>query len=175
MHFSWWGAWAAGYVAVLIFVGVRAALGRGRERDATFCSGRFLFAFTMMYAAAAVVATLLGGRNIPVAVLFLIAALAIATWLSRAHALVVGEAAARTTETTAGCARRLCLTGERTVAGYRFALPGGALVVRLRAVGALATLISLHAKPPHRKAELFAKLIAKQYRGPLPVIRIRMR
>jgi len=121
------------------------------------------------------VATLLTARNISVAALSWIAALLVASWMTRPHAIAFGEAGVRTAETMALCAGRLCLTGERTADGYRFELPGGALDVRLRAAGGLATLITLRAEPPHRKSELFEKLVRKQYRGALPVIRIRLR
>jgi hypothetical protein len=167
----WWGLWAGGYLGVLMFVVVRAALGR----EATLVSGRFLFAFTVVYAAAALVASLVTGSSISVIALAWIAGLAIAAWLSRAHALAFGELEARTAEVLVECGRRVCLTGELTAGGYRFPLPGGALDVRLRAVGRGVTLITFRAAPGHRKAQLFEKLVAKQYRRPLPVIRVRQR
>jgi len=110
-----------------------------------------------------------------VAVLIAIAALLAATWLLRAQALIVGESAAQSHDKIQECAQRLCLTGQPAAPRYRYAIPGGALTVTLRSVGSRARVITIRAKPAHRKADLFGKLIAKQYRGPLPHIRIRMR
>ncbi|MGQ0641993.1 MAG: hypothetical protein ACT4P6_14680 [Gemmatimonadaceae bacterium] len=171
MPLTWWGWWAIGYVGLLIFVATRATVGR----EATFCSGQFLFRFTVVYAVFALLAALLTRRSIPVSVLVVLLGLIVATWLLRGRALIVGETRLRTSEKIGECARRLCLTADRTVAAHRFVLPGGALDVHLRSVPGLATLMTLRAQPPHRKAELFSKLMAKQYRSPLPVLRIRMR
>jgi hypothetical protein len=103
--------------------------------EATRLSGRFLFVLTSLWAAAALAAALLTGRSISIISLASMGAVATVAWLVRGHALVFGETGERTAETAAECARRLCLAGERTADGYTFVLPGGALHVRLRAVG----------------------------------------
>ena len=163
-----WEAWIAGYFLLLLLLVLRAMAG-----DATRLSGRFLFVFTSSWTVAALLAALLT-RSVSVVPPVLLAVLSAGSWLMRGHALVFGETLEGTAETAADCARRLCLVGERTADGYRFVLPGGALHLRLRRVAAGTTWISQDASPSHRKAELFAQLLAKRYRGAFPVIRIRM-
>jgi hypothetical protein len=166
----WWAVWTAGYFVLLVLVLMRGLA----ASEATRVSGRFLFVLTALWAAAALTAAVLTGRSISIISLASIGALTTAAWLLRGHAVVFGETREGTVGTAAECGRRLCLAGERTADGYTFVLSGGALHVRLRAIGS-ATWISQRASPPHRKAELFAQLLAKRYRGPLPVIRIRLK
>ncbi len=74
-----------------------------------------------------------------------------------------------------GCARRVCAQCEQIEDGYRVPFTGCELRVRVRRIGARSTLLTFHTPSRHRKAELLQTLLAKQYDGALPKVRIPMR
>lgn len=76
------------------------------------------------------------------------------------------------------CFGRVCAQYERTDAGFVMSVPGGGLHVGLHALASSRmTVLSFRARPSrtrHKKGDLFQRLLVKQYRGVLPVIRIQM-
>jgi len=161
----WSGAWLAVCVATL---GVLLA-----RRAPTLWRGRSLLSWTIGLAVVAAAATLIRDDEGLAALLTAMAALVLVAWSLRRHVLISGNDLAELGRTIEGSARRVNLSPCATPGGVVLPLPVGELRVTIRPIGPRLTLLSSRAVPPHRKAELFVRLLAKQYRGVLPTLVIR--
>lgn len=158
--------WAAAYAGILLVAAAVVLL----RREPTAVRGDWFFLFTAAFVLVALVASLPRGIELPV--LLGAAVLLGAGWLARSHWLVVGADVPTVTATVEECAARLCAAAGRAGRRCTVTVPSGEVSMRLTAATPRATLVSFGRMPVHRKAELFRKLFAKQYRRVLPTIRI---
>ena len=95
----------------------------------------------------------------------------LAGWLLRSRWWVVGAEPDVVAATIEECASRLCAPSERGPGECRVTVPGGALHLRI-VPARRSTMIVFVADAKHRKAHLFRRLLAKQYRAVTPTIRL---
>jgi hypothetical protein len=161
----------AGYAAVVL-VGALTVLVRSTP---SLVRARSVFLFTLVYFAVAAAGLQLGHASIPrhvgvAAVVAVVLTAGLAPWW-----FVLGGPHAAVVETMEVCFGRVCAQFERDHSGFRMSVPGGSLDVSVHALHVQrVTAISFRARPRHRKGDLFRGLLAKQYPGALPTIRIRM-
>ena len=163
-------AWLLAFIALVAVSAVTVAV----RREPTLVRGGTVFQFILLYVALAwgVVAWRVGA--IPPRVL---AAGGIALALGAAMApwwFVLGGPRTAVIGLIEVCFGRVCAQFQRVDSGFVMTVPGGDFHVRVHAPLRKLTLLSFRQRPPHRKGHLFRQLLRKQYRGPLPVIRIRM-
>jgi hypothetical protein len=162
--------WLAAYGALVAAAAGLAVLRPG----ATLWRGPGVLIFNALFVGIAAGAALVvagAPRAVPAAAA---GALLLASWALRSRWLVVGADDASVGAVIESSARRMCAPCERVDGGYRLLLPDE-LRVRLRPVGARSTLLTFDVAPRHRKAKLFRRLLAKQYHGALPTLRIPIR
>jgi hypothetical protein len=174
--------WLAVYASVVVVCAATVLL----RREPTLVRGRSVFLFTLVYVAlawvflawrhGAVTAHAVPPRVLIVALVALgVTALAAPWWF------VLGGPRTAVIATMELCFGRVCAQYDRVDAGFVMKVPGGAaggggLHVGLHALPwSRVTAVSFRARPPHRKSDLFRRLLVKQYAGVLPTIRIRMR
>lgn len=164
----WIAAYALGIAAAAATVFLR--------RDASLLRGRSLFIFTLAYVTLALGSLWLRQGAIPARVLIAgVAAVAVTASLAPWW-FVLGGPRASVVETIEVCLGRVCARYERVDGGFVMAVPGGGLHLRLHALPTERfTVLSFRARPAHRKGALFQRLLAKQYRGVLPTLRVTMR
>jgi hypothetical protein len=168
---GWTAGWLIAYGAVVAAVVTVAVLRPG----ATLWRGRAFLAFNALFVVIAAGITLAVAGVLPLALVAAGGALLLGSWALKSRWLVVGGDDASVRVAIEGCARRVCARCEQVEGGYRVPLPGCELRVTIRRVGARSTLLTFHAPPRHRKAQLLQTLLAKQYDGALPKVRIPMR
>ena len=164
--------WVAAYVALALLCVVTVLV----RREPTLLQGRTVFVFTV--ANVALAWALLAWRGSPVPARVAVAAtVALAlTALAAPWWFVIGGPRSAVLSTMEMCFGRICAQYERGDAGFTMMVPGGGglhIGVRELASGRL-TVLTLRARPAHKKSDLFRKLLVKQYRGVLPTIRIRI-
>ena len=159
--------WAAAYV-VLVVAAFVVVLGR---REPTIVRGDRIFLLTALYVLLAAGVTAVRGGRFSLGVLAASVAVLVAGWLLRSRWWVIGAGPDVVATTIEECASRLCAPSERGTNECRVMVPGGA--VHLRIVPARrSTMIVFVADATHRKAQLFRRLLAKQYRAVTPTIRL---
>jgi hypothetical protein len=88
---------------------------------------------------------------------------------------VLGGPRAAVVSTLEVCLGRVCAVYERRDAGFVMTHPAGPLHISVHALPwTRVSAVSLRARPTYKKADLFRRLFAKQYRGVLPTPRIRI-
>lgn len=146
------------------------------RREPSLVRGRSVFLFTLAYVAIGLAALSWSDRAVPggvvlAALLIVAAAGVLAPWW-----FVLGGPRSAVIATLEICFGRVCAAYERTTHGFVMTVPGGRLHVNAHALpNGRFTLVWFRARPEHRKGVLFRRLFAKQYRGPLPTLRIRIR
>lgn len=161
-------AWAAAYVA-LALVAVVVVLAR---REPTVVRGDCLFLATSLFMLAAALVTGMRGGRFTLGALVAVALVLVAGWLAQSRWLIVGADATAVGATIEECASRLCAAAARTPAECTITVPGGVVRLRIAPAARRSTMIVFLASARHRKAELFRRLLAKQYRPLLPTIRL---
>lgn len=165
-------AWLAGYAAVV----AAAALTILLRRAPTLLRGSAVFLFTSGYVGIAAVALVWTGAVVPARAIAMAVVLLALTGAAAPWWLVVGGPRAAVGEIVETCFGRVCARYERTSRGFLMTVPGGGLHVGLHPMGTdRLTAMRFHEQPPHKKGELFRRLLIKQWSGPLPTIRIRIR
>ena len=159
--------WAAAYVAL---VGVAVVLVRSR-REPTIVRGDWIFLLTALYALVAAAVTALRGGRFSLGVLAGTVLVLLAGWLVQSRWWVVGAGADAVTATIEECASRLCAPSARAAGHCTVTVPGGAVRLRIAPAGE-STMIVFVESARHRKAQLFRRLLAKQYRSVIPTIRL---
>ena len=160
-------AWAAAYVVVMV---VAAAVVLGR-REPTIVRGDWVFLVTSLFALLAATVTALRGERFSLGVLATTVVVLAAGWLVQSRWWVVGASSTAVAATIDECASRICAAATRTGAESTVTIPGGPLRLRVASAGQ-STMIVFVASPRHRKADLFRRLLAKQYRSVMPTIRL---
>lgn len=159
--------WAAAYV-VLVAAAFVVVLAR---REPTVVRGDYVFLLTALYVLVAAGVTTLRGGRLSLGVLAGSVVVLLAGWLLRSRWWVVGAGPDVVAATIEECASRLCAPSERGTDECRVTVPGGALHLRIVPAGR-STMIVFVADAKHRKAHLFRRLLAKQYRAVTPTIRL---
>lgn len=161
-------AWAAAYAALLIVTLVLVSL----RREPTVVRGDWVFLVTSLFLIAATVITALRGGRFSVGPVIAAALVLAVGWLARSRWLIIGASPPAVGATIDECGSRLCAAVERSTSDVAIAIPGGAMRLRVTPLAGGSTLIVFVTTPPHRKADLFRRLLAKQYRPVLPTIRL---
>jgi hypothetical protein len=165
--------WLAAYAALAVICAATVLL----RHEPTLVRGRSIFLFTVLYVAIAW--GFLAWREAVVpprvwitAVVALGVSALVAPWW-----FVLGGPRTAVVAIMEICFGRVCAQYEHVDAGFVMTVPGGGgLHVGLYALpSSRVTVLSFRARPAHRKSDLFRRLLVKQYQGPLPTIRIRMR
>lgn len=161
--------WAATYLGIVSLAVVAVA----RRGDATIFAGRTLGLFNVAFVVVAAAVTFGVRGDLRGHALLAGLVLLLPTWAVRTRWLLVGETRRGIEKNIEACLRRLCATFERTIEGYNVVLAGtDVLHIRIRHLGTQVALLEFRAPMRHRKVELIQKLLGKQYRGLLPVLRI---
>jgi hypothetical protein len=159
--------WAAAYA---VLAGVAVLLVRSR-REPTIVRGDWIFLLTAIYVLVAAAVTALRGARFSLGALAGTVIVLLAGWLVQSRWWVVGAGADAVTATIEECASRLCAPAARSAGECTVTVPGGALRLRVASAGRSTTIVFV-TNAKHRKAALFRRLLAKQYRSVMPTIRI---
>lgn len=159
--------WAAAYVVLVVAAAV-VVLAR---REPTIVRGDWVFLLTALYVLLAAAVTALRGGRFSLGVLAATAVVLIAGWLVQSRWWVIGQDSHAVVAVIEECASRLCAPSARGPDECRVTVPGGAVHLRVAPVGR-STMIVFVASAMHRKAHLFRRLLAKQYRSVMPTIRL---
>jgi hypothetical protein len=159
--------WAAAYV-VLVVAAFAVVLAR---REPTVVRGDRIYLLTALYILLAAGVTTFRGGRVSLGVLTASAAVLLAGSLLRSRWWVIGAEPDVVATTIEECASRLCAPSERGTGECRVMVPGGAVHLRFAAAGR-STMIVFVSDANHRKAQLFRRLLAKQYRAVTPTIRL---
>jgi len=162
-------AWAVAYVVVLV-VATAVVLGR---REPTIVRGDRVFLMTALFVLVAAAVTALRGERFTLGVLATTAVVLLAGWLVQSRWWVVGAGTHAVVATVDECASRICAPATRAGRESTIVVPGGAVRLRIVPTGK-STMIVFVASSRHRKAFLFRRLLAKQYRSVMPTIRLGM-
>jgi hypothetical protein len=159
--------WAAAYVVLVVaaFVVVLA------RREPTVVRGDRVFLLTALYLLLAAGVTAVQGGRFSLGVLAASIVVMVVGWLLRSRWWVIGAEPDVVATTIEECASRLCAPSERGTGECRVVVPGGAVHLRIAPAGR-STMIVFVADAKHRKAQLFRRLLAKQYRAVTPTIRL---
>ena len=159
--------WAAIYAALVAL----AAVVVFARHEPTIVRGDWVFLLTALYVLLAAVTTALRGGRFSLGVLGGTTLVLLAGWLVQSRWWVVGARTDAVAVTIEECASRLCAPAERSASGCTVSVPGGAIRLRISPAGR-STMIVFVASARHRKAHLFRRLLAKQYRSVIPTIRL---
>jgi hypothetical protein len=161
--------WAAVY-AVLGVVACVVVLAR---REPTIVRGDWVFLSTALFALLAVVVTTLRGGRFSLGVLAGTIAVLVAAWGMHSRWWVIGVEPSAVLATIEECASRLCAPAARDARHCTVTIPGDTLRLSVVPAGQ-STMIVFRSSARHRKAHLFRRLLAKQYRSVMPTIRLGM-
>lgn len=146
------------------------------RREPSLVRGRAVFLFTLAYAAVGWVVLSWRGVEVPGGAIAAALALVVASGLLAPWWFVLGGQRSNVISTMEMCFGRVCAKYEATPHGFVMTVPGGGLHISAHALrGGRLTVVWFRARPEHRKGWLLQRLFAKQYRGVLPTLRIRMR
>jgi hypothetical protein len=160
-------AWAIAY-AVILTVAVVVVFAR---REPTIVRGDWVFLLTSLFVLVAALVTAFRGERFSLGVLAVTVLVLLAGWVAQSRWWVIGAPASVVVATVDECASRLCASATHAEDESTISVPGGAVRLRIAAAGA-STMIVFVASSKHRKADLFRKLLAKQYRSVIPTIRV---
>jgi hypothetical protein len=159
--------WAVVYVVIFL---VAAALVLTR-REPTIVRGDWIFLLTALFVLLAATVTALRGGRFSLGTLVGTIVVLVLGWLIQSRWWVVGAGSTAVFATVEECASRLCAPSARTENACVVTVPGGALNLRISSTGR-STAIVFISSARHRKAELFRRLLAKQYRSVMPTVKI---
>ncbi len=160
-------AWAIAY-AVILTGAVVVVLAR---REPTIVRGDWVFLLTSLFVLVAALVTAVRGERFSLGVLVATVLVLLAGWVVQSRWWVVGAPASVVVATVDECASRICAPATHAADEATIGVPGGAVRLRIAPAGG-STMIVFVASSTHRKADLFRKLLAKQYRSVLPTIRV---
>jgi len=159
--------WAAAYVVLVVAASV-VVLAR---RDPTIVRGDWIFLLTAVYVLVAAVVIAVRGGRFSLGVLAGAIVVLLAGWFLRSRWWVIGQDSGAVAAAIEECASRLCAPSARGSDELRVTVPGGVVHLRVAPVGR-STMIVFVTTSRHRKAHLFRRLLAKQYRSVMPTIRV---
>jgi hypothetical protein len=159
--------WAAAYLVV-------AAAAAGivlARREPTVVRGDWVFLLTSLFVLVAATVTAWRGGRFSLGLLAVTVLVLMAGWLVQARWWVVGASSDAVATTVGECASRVCAPTTRAGAECTVTVPGGIIRLRIAPAGD-ATVIVFMTNAKHRKAQLFRRLLAKQYHSVMPTIRV---
>ena len=159
--------WTAAYVVLVVAASV-VVLAR---REPTIVRGDWIFLLTAVYVLIASTVTALRGGGFSLGVLAAVIVVLVASWFLQSRWWVIGQDSAAVAAAIEECASRLCAPSTRGTDELRVTVPGGVVHLRVASVGK-STMILFVATARHRKAHLFRRLLAKQYKSVMPTIRL---
>ena len=159
--------WASVYAGVVIV----ACAVVGTRREPTIVRGDWIFLWTAVFILVAAIVVALRGGRFSLGVLAATVVVLLAGWLVQSRWWVVGADADAVAATIEECAARLCAPTTRSAGHCTVTVPGGALRLRVAPAGR-STMIVFVGTAKHRKAQLFRRLLTKQYRSVIPTIRL---
>jgi hypothetical protein len=159
--------WTAAYVVLVVAASV-VVLAR---REPTIVRGDWIFLLTAVYVLVAATVTALRGGGLSLGVLAAAIVVLAASWFLHSRWWVIGQDSAAVAAAIEECASRLCAPSARGTDDLRVTVPGGVVHLRVASVGK-STMIVFVANARHRKAHLFRRLLAKQYKSVMPTIRV---
>ena len=162
-------AWAAAYLVVAL-VAMVLVLAR---REPTIVRGDWVFLLTSAFVLLAASVTALRGERLSLGALVGTVVVLVAGWFVQSRWWVVGASSSAVATTIDECASRICAPATRAGNEATVAVPGGAVRLRIAPAGG-STVIVFVTRSRHRKADLFRRLLAKQYRSVMPTIRLGM-
>jgi hypothetical protein len=160
-------AWAIAYAVVMALALVVVV----SRREPTIVRGDWVFLVTSLFVLLAAVVSALRGERFSLGVLAATVVVLLVGWIVQSRWWVVGATSSAVTATIDECASRICAATTHSAGESSIAVPGGAVRLRVAPAGG-STMIVFVASSRHRKAELFRKLLAKQYRSVMPTIRV---
>lgn len=159
------------WAAVYLVVGVAAVLVVLTRREPTIVRGDWIFLLTSLYILLAAAVTAWRGERFSLGVLAVTVVVLSIGWALQARWWIVGARSDIVAAHIEECASRLCAPTARVADECTISVPGGAVRLRLAPAGS-STMIVFVSTAKHRKAELFRRLLAKQYRAVMPTIRL---
>jgi hypothetical protein len=159
--------WAAAYVVLVVAASV-VVLAR---REATIVRGDWIFLLTAVYVLVAAAFIALRGGRFSLGALAVVIVVLLAGWSLQSRWWVVGQDSGAVVAAIEECASRLCAPAARGLDELRVTVPGGVVHLRVASVGR-STMIVFVSSARHRKAHLFRRLLAKQYKSVMPTIRL---
>lgn len=159
--------WAAAYVVLVLAASV-VVLAR---REPTIVRGDWIFLLTALYVLLAAVVTAVRGGRFSLGVLAGVIVVLLAGWLIQSRWWVIGQSSGAVVAAIEECATRLCAPSARGSDDLRLTVPGGLVHLRVAPIGG-STMIVFVTSSRHRKAHLFRRLLAKQYKSVMPTIRL---
>ncbi|HUQ82318.1 MAG TPA: hypothetical protein VM076_14295 [Gemmatimonadaceae bacterium] len=160
-------AWAIAYAVILT---VAVVVVRAR-REPTIVRGDWVFLVTSLFVLVAALVTAFRGERFSLGALVVTVLVLLAGWVVQSRWWVIGAPAPAVVATVDECASRICAPATHGGDESTISIPGGAVRLRIAAAGG-STMIVFVACSRHRKAALFRKLLAKQYRSVMPTIRV---
>ena len=160
--------WAAVYAGLVVLAAVAVVA----RREPTVVRGDWVFLLTALYVWLGAVVTAVRGARLSLGALAGTVIVMIAGWLVQSRWWVIGAKPDVVAATIEECASRLCAPAATGARECTVTVPGGAVLLRFASTGAESTMIVFVASSKHRKAQLFRRLLAKQYRSVLPPIRL---
>jgi hypothetical protein len=148
--------WIAAYVAILLVGCLLVAF----RSEPTVLVGSSYLLFTTVFAALSVAVPLLAGQELAPASAVFWTLLLLGSWLARSFWLIAGAGPDEVREAIERCLMKVRIEQDRRI-GIR-EVPGG-------------VLIRFQERARSKKHELFERLLAKQFRGVLPRLRVRTR
>ena len=159
--------WAAAYVLLVVVASVVVVA----RREPTIVRGDWVFLLTALYVLLAAAVTALRGGRFSLGVLAGTIVVLVAGWFVQSRWWVIGVESGVVVATIQECAARLCAPSAHTIGECIVSVPGGAVQLRIAPVGS-STMIVFVRSAKHRKAHLFRRLLAKQYRPVMPTINL---
>jgi hypothetical protein len=151
--------WIAAYVAILLTGSLLVAI----RSEPTVLVGSSYLLFNTAFAAVSIAVPLLTGQELaPLSASFW-ALLVMGSWMARTSWLILHAGRGEVREAVERCLMKLRITPAVGDMGIRIrGVPGGVLV-------------RIQSRARTKKLQLFERLLAKQYRGVLPRLRVRTR
>ena len=165
--------WIVGYLAAVVGLVGAAAL----RRRPILLKGSSLLPLTLLFVVLSTVAVVGPARRLGAVLLPMVAFQLVAlgaAWAVRGQWLVVGADAAAVASTLERCLGMLCAPFERPGRAEAYVVPlaDGPLRVALRPAPAGATIVTFAGATAHKKAALLRALLAKQFDGVVPRVKI---
>ena len=160
--------WAAVYAGLAVLAAVAVVA----RREPTIVRGDWVFLLTALYVLLAAVLTAFRGGRFSLGELAGTVIVLTVGLLVQSRWWVIGATSQVVTATVEECASRLCAPAATGEGECTVTVPGGAVQLRIAPAGSGSTVIVFVASAKHRKAQLFRRLLAKQYRSVMPPIRL---
>jgi hypothetical protein len=173
--------WIAAYFAVLLAGCLLAAV----RSEPTVLGGSSFLLFNAAFAAVSLTVPLLSGQAVghavsPATTTFW-ALLLLGSWITRSSWLIIRAGSGEVREVVETCLVKVRIAFEKSQCGFTVAAGPTSVAravklrIRIRDLPPSCALIRFQGRARHRKLVLLKHLLAKQFRGVLPHLRVRTR